>query len=98
MMVPLRICSSSVTLRSKTMSAPVLVADSCVQAARFPDRPALGSIQAAYAAFLRSLTDYRKEIERCGGKVVAAIFYGKTVTMPPLLLIKAAVWGKHLIS
>lgn len=46
----------------------------------------------------QSLTDYRKEIERCGGKVVAAIFYGKTVTMPPLLLIKAAVWGKHLIS
>ena len=37
--------------------------DSCVQAARFPDRPALGSIQAAYAAFLRSLTDYRNYLE-----------------------------------
>lgn len=44
----------------------------------------------------QSVADYKEEIERCGGKVVAAIFYGKTVTVPPLLLIKAAVWGKYL--
>ena len=46
----------------------------------------------------QSVADYKEEIERCGGKVVAAIFYGKTVTVPPLLLIKAAVWGKYLTS
>lgn len=46
----------------------------------------------------QSVTDYKEEIERCGGKVVAAIFYGKTVSVPPLLLIKAAVWGKHITS
>ena len=45
----------------------------------------------------QSLTDYKEEIERCGGKVVAAIFYGKTVTVPPLFLIKAHVWGGHII-
>lgn len=39
----------------------------------------------------QSVADYKEEIERCGGKVVAAIFYGKTVTVPPLLLIKVAV-------
>lgn len=44
----------------------------------------------------QSVADYKEEIERRGGKVVAAIFYGKTVTVPPLLLIKAAVWGKYL--
>lgn len=44
----------------------------------------------------QSVADYKEEIERCGGKVVAAIFYGKTVTVPPLLLIKVAVWGKYL--
>lgn len=45
----------------------------------------------------QSVTDYKEEIERCGGKVVAAIFYGKTATIPPLFLIKARVWGNHLI-
>ena len=44
----------------------------------------------------QSVVDYKEEIERCGGKVVAAIFYGKTVTVPPLFLIKAAVWGKYI--
>lgn len=44
----------------------------------------------------QSVADYKEEIERHGGKVVAAIFYGKTVTVPPLLLIKVAVWGKYL--
>lgn len=45
----------------------------------------------------QSLTDYKEEIERCGGEVVAAIFYGKTVTVPLLFLIKAHVWGGHII-
>ena len=40
----------------------------------------------------QSVADYKEEIERCGGKVVA-IFYGKTITVPPLLLVKAGVWG-----
>lgn len=46
----------------------------------------------------QSVADYKEEIERCGGKVVAAIFYGKTVTVPPLFLIKATVWGKSLTT
>lgn len=45
----------------------------------------------------QSLTDYKEEIEWCGGEVVAAIFYGKTVTVPPLFLIKAHVWGGHIV-
>lgn len=45
----------------------------------------------------QSLTDYKEEIERCGGEVVAAIFYRKTVTVPPLFLIKAHVWGGHIV-
>lgn len=45
----------------------------------------------------QSLTDYKEEIERCGGEVVAAIFYGKTVTVPALFLIKAHVCGGHII-
>lgn len=45
----------------------------------------------------QSLTDYKEEIERCGGEVVAAIFYGKTVMVPPLFLIKAHVWGGHIV-
>ena len=45
----------------------------------------------------QSLTDYKEEIERCGGEVVAAIFYGKTVRVPPLFLIKAHVWGGHIV-
>ncbi len=36
-----------------------VLTDSCVLAAVFPEKPALGSIQSAYAAFLRGLTDYR---------------------------------------
>ncbi|MFK2809646.1 phosphoribosyltransferase family protein [Bacteroides fragilis] len=46
----------------------------------------------------QSMIDYKEEIERCGGKVVAAIFYGKTVTLPPLLLIKAHVWGGFIVN
>ena len=46
----------------------------------------------------QSVADYKEEIERCGGKVVAAIFYGKTVTMPPLFLIKAHVWADHIVN
>lgn len=44
----------------------------------------------------QSVADYKEEIERNGGKVVAAIFYGKTVAMPPLFLIKSHVWGSYL--
>lgn len=44
----------------------------------------------------QSVADYKEEIERNGGKVVAAIFYGKTVAMPPLSLIKSHVWGSYL--
>lgn len=40
----------------------------------------------------QSMADYKEEIERCGGKVVAAIFCGKTVEVPPLFLIKFHVW------
>lgn len=45
----------------------------------------------------QSLLDYEGEIERCSGEVVAAIFYGKTVTVPPLFLIKTHVWGEHIV-
>lgn len=44
----------------------------------------------------KSMTDYKEAIERCGGKAVAAVFYGKTVTIPPLLLIKIYVWGGYV--
>lgn len=44
----------------------------------------------------QSLKDYKREIERCGGKVVAAIFYGKTITLPHPLLVKAEVWENHI--
>lgn len=46
----------------------------------------------------QSAADYKSEIERCGGKVVAAIFYGKTITMPSLFLIKTHVWGSHIVN
>ena len=46
---------------------------------------------------MRFFEGYKEEIERCGGEVVAAIFYGKTVTVPPLFLIKAHVWGEHIV-
>ena len=45
----------------------------------------------------QSVADYKDEIERCGGKVVAAIFYGKTVIQPPRLLIKMYVWGNYIV-
>ena len=45
----------------------------------------------------QSLLDYKSEIERCGGEVVAAIFYGKMVTLPPLFLVKSHVWGEHIV-
>lgn len=44
----------------------------------------------------QSVADYKEEIERCGSKVVAAIFYGRTFSMPPLFLIKMHVWGSHI--
>lgn len=44
----------------------------------------------------QSMTDYKREIERCGGKVVAAIFYGKTITMPHPLIVKLEVWGDYI--
>ena len=46
----------------------------------------------------QSVNDYKEEIERCGGKVVAAIFYGKTITMPPLPLVRMSVWGSHIVQ
>lgn len=45
----------------------------------------------------QSMADYKEEIERCGGKVVAAIFYGRTVTLPPLFLIKMHAWGNYIL-
>lgn len=45
----------------------------------------------------RSVANYKEEIKRCGGKVVA-IFYGKTVTVLPLFLVKLDVWSKYLTS
>ena len=39
----------------------------------------------------QSVADYKEEIERCGGKVVAAIFYGKTFSMPSMLLVQIQV-------
>ena len=39
----------------------------------------------------QSVADYKEEIERCGGKVVAAIFYGKTLPMPSMLLVQIHV-------
>ena len=44
----------------------------------------------------QSMTDYKEEIERCGGKVVAAIFYGKTITLPHPLIVKLEVWGDYI--
>ncbi len=46
----------------------------------------------------QSLINYKEELERCGGKVTAAIFYGKTVTLPPMFLIRVHVWCAHLIN
>ena len=43
-------------LALKEELAAFTVTDSCVRAVRFPEKRALGSIQTAYASFLRSLT------------------------------------------
>lgn len=40
----------------------------------------------------QSMADYKKEIERCGGKVIAAIFYGKTITLPHPLVVQVKAW------
>ena len=39
----------------------------------------------------QSVSEYKKEIERHGGRVTAAIFYGKTVEVPPLFLLRMHV-------
>lgn len=44
----------------------------------------------------QSVADYKKEIEQCGGKVVAAIFYGKTFSMPSPFWIKTTVWLDYI--
>lgn len=44
----------------------------------------------------QSVADYKEEIERCGGKVVAAIFYGKTYSMPSLLSVRTVVWLDYI--
>ena len=44
----------------------------------------------------QSVADYKEEIERCGGKVVAAIFYGKTFSMPSMLLVQIHIWATTL--
>lgn len=44
----------------------------------------------------QSLADYKREIERYGGKVVAAIFYGKTITLPHPLIVKSEVWQSYI--
>ena len=41
----------------------------------------------------QSVADYKEEIERHGGKVVAAIFYGKTFSMPLMSIVRMSVWG-----
>lgn len=43
-----------------------------------------------------SAADYKEAIEKCGGKIVASIFYGKTVTTPPLFLVKLRVWSDFI--
>ena len=45
----------------------------------------------------QSVADYKEEIERCGGKVVAAIFYGKTFSMPSSFSVKASVWRDYIV-
>ena len=44
----------------------------------------------------QSVSDYKEEIERHGGKVVAAIFYGKTFSMPPMSVVRMSVWGDSI--
>ena len=50
---------TSDVLALKEELADFAITDSCVLAMKFTERWALGSIQAAYASFLRNLTDYR---------------------------------------
>lgn len=50
---------TSDVLALKKELAGFAITDSCVLAMKFTERWALGSIQAAYASFLRNLTDYR---------------------------------------
>ena len=50
---------TSDVLALKEELASFAITDSCVLAMKFTERWALGSIQAAYASFLRNLTDYR---------------------------------------
>lgn len=40
----------------------------------------------------QSVSVYKKEIERCGGRETSAIFYGKTVKVPPLFILRMHVW------
>ena len=42
------------------------------------------------------MSDYKEEIERHGGKVVAAIFYGKTFSMPQMSVVRMSVWGDSI--
>lgn len=44
----------------------------------------------------QSVADYKEGIERYGGKVVAAIFYGKTFSMPSLFRIRMTVWLDYI--
>lgn len=43
----------------------------------------------------QSVSDYKEEIERHGGKVVAAIFYGKTFSMPPMSVVPDVGMGRQ---
>lgn len=44
----------------------------------------------------QSVKDFKAEIERQGGKVVAAVFYGKTVSKPRLTFVRFYVWGSYI--
>ena len=46
----------------------------------------------------QSVADYKEEIERCGGKVVVAIFYGKTITLPYPLIVRLEVWWDYITT
>ena len=46
----------------------------------------------------QSLTDYKEEIERHGGKVVAAIFLGKTFSIPPIFTVRMSLWWEYLTN
>jgi orotate phosphoribosyltransferase-like protein len=42
-----------------------------------------------------SVADYKEEIKRCSGKVVAAIFYGKTFFIPHC---QKSIWREYFID